>query len=60
MQQYNFNSEMEASLENINEYHKWLVININKLADADGYMQWREKETLELSNLVQQRFRCVF
>ena len=59
MQKYNFNSEMEASLENINEYYKWLVININKLADADGHMQWREQETLELSNLVQQRFRYL-
>lgn len=36
-----------------------LIYDIEQLAEVDGYSTWREKESNDLSNLVQERFRYL-
>lgn len=39
------------------EHKRSLIHDINNLAEADGYALWREKESNDLSDLVQKRFK---
>ncbi|KAF2881553.1 hypothetical protein ILUMI_24629 [Ignelater luminosus] len=52
--------ELLPSLQNIldlvAQHTKWLLRNMDKLAEADGYATWRKREVSKLSNLVQRRF----
>lgn len=38
-------------------YFRSLIHDIEKIAEVDGYAAWREKESNDLSALVQERFR---
>lgn len=57
---YDISKKIDITQEYINEYKKSLAINIDKLTEVDGYAKWRERESLDLSNLVQDRFRFVY
>lgn len=39
------------------EHKRSLLHDINNLEEADGFALWREKESNELSDLVQKRFK---
>lgn len=41
------------------EHKRSLLHDINNLAEADGYALWREKESNDLSDLVQGRFKYL-
>ncbi|KAF2892960.1 hypothetical protein ILUMI_13212 [Ignelater luminosus] len=41
------------------QHKRWLLRDMDKLAEADGYATWREKEANELDNLVQTRFHYL-
>lgn len=41
------------------EHKRSLIHDINSLADVDGFSLWREKESANLSNLVQKRFEYL-
>ncbi|KAF2880167.1 hypothetical protein ILUMI_26005, partial [Ignelater luminosus] len=43
-------------LDLVAQHIRWLLHDMNKLAEADGYATWREKEVNKLNNLVQRRF----
>ncbi|XP_014212660.1 alpha-(1,6)-fucosyltransferase [Copidosoma floridanum] len=51
--------EISAIINQFNEYKHYLSINIAKLTRFDGYNLWRKTEAIELSQMVQQRFRFV-
>lgn len=41
------------------EHKRSLLHDLNNLAEADGYALWREKESNDLSDLVQRRFKYL-
>ncbi|XP_071440949.1 alpha-(1,6)-fucosyltransferase [Hetaerina americana] len=41
------------------EHKRALLMDVNRLADVDGYGPWREMESLELSYLVQRRLHYL-
>nr|XP_023022722.1 alpha-(1,6)-fucosyltransferase [Leptinotarsa decemlineata] len=41
------------------EHKRSLIYDIEQLAEVDGYSTWREKESNDLSNLVQERFKFL-
>ncbi|KAL1506287.1 hypothetical protein ABEB36_005679 [Hypothenemus hampei] len=41
------------------EHKRSLLHDINHLAEVDGYEEWRKKESNDLSNLVQKRFKFL-
>ncbi|ERL96089.1 alpha-(1,6)-fucosyltransferase [Dendroctonus ponderosae] len=41
------------------EHQRSLLYDIDQLAAADGYAEWRQKESNDLSNLVQVRFKLL-
>lgn len=41
------------------EHKRALLNDIQQLAEVDGYATWREKESNDLSNLVQDRFNYL-
>lgn len=47
-----FNSNSET-------FCRALIYDVEQLAEVDGYSTWREKESNDLSNLVQERFRYL-
>ncbi|XP_058790161.1 alpha-(1,6)-fucosyltransferase isoform X2 [Phymastichus coffea] len=56
---YDINSEIDFILSYFKDYKISLSKNIENLIEADGFEKWREKEAINLSNLVQQRFRYL-
>lgn len=48
--------DIDDAIKNIWEHKKSLMNDLDKLMDADGHGEWREKESRELSDLVQRRF----
>lgn len=56
-------SQLQTSIKNILNLgiaHKQSILNdLDKLGEVDGYSTWREKESNDLSNLVQGRFRYL-
>lgn len=51
-----FESELQEAIKNVWEHKKSLLIDVDRLTKADGHDEWREKESKELSDLVQRRF----
>jgi len=43
----------------IDEHYRSLLYDIAKLAEIDGYSQWRRKEYIYLSTLVKKRLRIL-
>ena len=41
------------------EHKRSLLHDVDQLAEVDGYATWREKESNDLSELVQKRFRYL-
>lgn len=41
----------------VDEHYRSLLRDVGKLADVDGYSEWRWKESVSLSRLVQKRLR---
>ncbi|KAJ8909854.1 hypothetical protein NQ315_013340 [Exocentrus adspersus] len=41
------------------EHKRSLIYDIEQLSEVDGYATWREKESNDLSNLVQERFKYL-
>ncbi|KAK0087758.1 hypothetical protein PV325_000136 [Microctonus aethiopoides] len=48
--------DIDDAIKNTWEHKKSLMNDLDKLMDADGHGEWREKESRELSDLVQRRF----
>ncbi|KAG8232909.1 hypothetical protein J437_LFUL011017 [Ladona fulva] len=46
-------------LKEASEHKRALLMNVNRLAEVDGYGPWREMESLELSYLVQRRLHYL-
>ncbi|XP_011496269.1 PREDICTED: alpha-(1,6)-fucosyltransferase, partial [Ceratosolen solmsi marchali] len=55
-QSHNLKNDIETMIDHFNDYKKSLAINVDKLSNIDGYAKWREKESFEISELVQKRF----
>ncbi|XP_012256247.2 alpha-(1,6)-fucosyltransferase [Athalia rosae] len=51
--------DVENALKNVWEHKKSLIQDIDRLAQVDGYQDWREKESKDLSDLVQRRFKYL-
>lgn len=49
--------DVQNALKNVWEHKKSLISDIDRLALVDGYQDWREKESKDLSDLVQRRFK---
>ncbi|KAF2886843.1 hypothetical protein ILUMI_19332 [Ignelater luminosus] len=47
---------LQHILDLVAQHTRWLLRNMDKLAEADGYATWRKKEVSKLNNLVQRRF----
>ncbi|KAJ8938216.1 hypothetical protein NQ314_011575 [Rhamnusium bicolor] len=41
------------------EHKRSLIYDVEQLTEVDGYATWREKESNDLSNLVQERFKYL-
>ncbi|XP_008558774.1 alpha-(1,6)-fucosyltransferase [Microplitis demolitor] len=48
--------DIDDAIKNIWEHKKALINELENLKQVDGHQQWREKESRDLSNLVQKRF----
>lgn len=51
--------KVQDTLKNFWDHKKSLMIDFDKLTKADGYNEWRKKESQDLSDLVQRRFRYL-
>ncbi|XP_012276842.1 alpha-(1,6)-fucosyltransferase [Orussus abietinus] len=51
--------EMHIALKNVWEHKRSLSMDMERLAQVDGYNEWREKEAQDLSDLVQRRFKYL-
>lgn len=49
--------EIDDAVHNVWEHKKSLILDIDRLKKADGYDEWREKESKDLTDLVQRRFK---
>ena len=54
-----FTGMVNKTLIETQHRHSSLLADLNKLAEADGFKNWREREAKELSNLVQKRLHAL-
>ncbi|KAH0548864.1 alpha-(1,6)-fucosyltransferase [Cotesia glomerata] len=48
--------DIDDAINNVWEHKKALINDLEKLKEVDGHQRWREKESQNLSDLVQKRF----
>lgn len=51
--------QIEQMLETAAEHKRSLLNDLNEMREADGYEQWRLKESIALSSLVQRRLTSL-